>query len=208
MILDHFSFTNPGGRDRNEDAVGSSVRSGKGIFVVADGLGGHKDGELASRCVVENLLREHESTRTQDRTGWLVSILADTNSRILKMQQDARSVMKSTAVVLCIDDDVAVWAHVGDSRLYHIHDSNIDYITPDHSVAYKKYAAGEITRFQINTDEDQATLLRSLGSADRYEAQVCTEPVLLSHGDAFLLCSDGVWEYLHDEEVLVDYLKA
>ncbi len=208
MILDHYSFTGPGGRSVNEDSIGSALRLGKGIFVVADGLGGHKDGELASKCVVETLLREYESHHAEDRRNWLKDALTLANSYILKLQQDMKSIMKSTAVVLCVDDDSACWAHVGDSRLYFIHDRRIEYITPDHSVAYKKYAAGEISRFQINTDEDQATLLRSLGSPDRNEAGICPEPVRLSVNDAFLLCSDGVWEYLHDEEVLVDYLKA
>ncbi|MCR5232889.1 MAG: protein phosphatase 2C domain-containing protein [Lachnospiraceae bacterium] len=208
MILDHYSFTGPGGRSVNEDSIGTALRFDKGIFVVADGLGGHKDGELASKCVVETLLGEHESLHTDDRRTWLKDALASANSYILKLQQDMKSIMKSTAVVLCVDNDMACWAHVGDSRLYFIHDRRIEYITPDHSVAYKKYAAGEISRFQINTDEDQATLLRSLGSPDRNEASICSEPVRLSLNDAFLLCSDGVWEYLHDEEVLVDYLKA
>ena len=209
MKLDHYSYTNQGSRKHNEDAVGVRVYEDRAIFVVADGLGGHKKGEVASERVVGLVLEafrdEEPSGRRED---FLSSVLAAANADILKMQDEQRCVMKSTAVVLAIDGNSAAWAHVGDSRLYYIHGSELAYITHDHSVAYKKYAAGEITRFQINTDEDQATLLRSLGSKDRHEAEICREPVTIGSGDAFMLCSDGVWEYLHDDEVLVDYLKA
>ena len=116
--------------------------------------------------------------------------------------------MKSTAVALLIEDGTACWAHAGDSRLYYIHDREMKWITADHSVAYKKYKAGEITREQLRTDEDQSSLLRTLGGRERSDPELCEQPVKLENGDAFLLCSDGAWEYFSDGEVLIDYLKA
>ena len=124
------------------------------------------------------------------------------------LQKEQGRVMKSTAVALAIDDDKACWAHAGDSRLYYIRQGRINHITWDHSVAFKKWRAGEITRWQINTDEDQSALLRTLGSEDRSEPEAGPANVEIAPGDAFMLCSDGVWEYLHDTEVLVDYLKS
>ncbi|MCR4923433.1 MAG: protein phosphatase 2C domain-containing protein [Lachnospiraceae bacterium] len=207
MDIDHYSYSNPGGRSHNEDAIGSKLSGEKGIFIVADGLGGHKKGELASEYVVESMLEAFEADSSMDRSLWLKESLARINSGILELQKENDCIMKSTAVVLCIEGEKACFGHVGDSRLYYIHNMDIDYITHDHSVAYKKYMAGEISRLDINTDEDQATLLRSLGSSDRYEAEVA-EAVTMESGDGFMLCSDGIWEYLHDDEVLVDYLKA
>ena len=68
--------------------------------------------------------------------------------------------------------------------------------TDDHSVAYKKYKAGEITREEIGFDDDQSSLLRTLGSEDRYEPSVRELNLVPRKGDAFLLCSDGFWEYV------------
>ncbi len=113
-----------------------------------------------------------------------------------------------TTVVLVIDGKHAVWANTGDSRLYYIHRGELFSVTEDHSVAYKKFKAGEIAREAIAADEDQSSLLRTLGNEERYEQDVYESGTSLEQGDAFLLCSDGAWEYLSDYEALVDYHKA
>lgn len=82
------------------------------------------------------------------------------------------------------------------------------YCTNDHSVAFKKYKSGEITREQIAADEDQSSLLRSLGNNDRYKPEIYSPNIEIGKGDAFFLCSDGAWEYLRDEEILIDFLKS
>lgn len=207
MIFDEYEYTNKGGRLYNEDSIGARQIGEAGIFVVADGLGGHQFGELASACVRDTLL-DGWSPQESDRVEWLTLQIKEANDQILRLQQEKNSVLKSTVVSLAIDGEQAVWANVGDSRLYYLHQSEIYQITEDHSVAYKKYKAGEITREQIGQDEDQSCLLRSVGSKERYEPDVCVSNVPLESGDAFLLCSDGVWEYLKDEEILIDYLKA
>ena len=207
MIFDEFEFTNQGGRPYNEDSVGSKQDDGCGIFVVADGLGGHQFGEVASACVRDTLL-EGWRPEEADRQEWIGEQIAEANRRVLAMEQEKKSVLKSTVVVLTIDGERAVWANVGDSRLYYLHKSEIRSVTKDHSVAYKKYKAGEITREQIGQDEDQSCLLRAIGGGDRNEPDVYDADVPLEAGDAFLLCSDGVWEYVRDEEILIDFLKA
>ena len=209
MNLDHYTYTGRGGRDYNEDAVGSKLSDNRAMFVLADGLGGHSMGETASQCVIDTLLSAFTGESAgADGRDFISGLLSLANDNILKLQEENYCVMKSTAVVLYIEDDTAVWAHVGDSRLYYIHEGRIDHITGDHSVAYKKYAAGQITRQELKTDEDQSVLLRSLGSRNRYEAETNTEPVRLTQGDAFLLCSDGLWEYLDDDEVLETFVST
>lgn len=207
MIFDKFEYTNQGGRPYNEDAVGSEESGESGIFVVADGLGGHQFGEVASTCVRDTLLKEWRPDE-ENRVIWLKDIVAKANNRVLAIQKEKKCVLKSTVVALTIDGDKAVWANVGDSRLYYLHESRIYAVTEDHTVSYKKYKAGEITREQICQDEDQSCLLRSIGSEDRNEPDIHISDVPLEAGDAFLLCSDGVWEYLKEEEVLIDLLKA
>lgn len=207
MIFDSYTYTSPGGRAYNEDAVGIRKDGEDGIFVVADGLGGHQFGEVASACVRDTLL-ESWYPGEEDRAEWIRQQIANANLQVLEIAQERKSVLKSTVVALMIEGEQAVWANVGDSRLYYLHRSCIRSITEDHSVAYKKYKAGEILREQIGQDEDQSCLLRAVGSEDRNEPDVyvCDSP--LEAGDAFMLCTDGVWEYLRDEEILIDLLKA
>lgn len=207
MVFDAFLYTNEGGRAYNEDSAGLRQEGADGIFVVADGLGGHQFGEVASACVRDALLESWHPGEA-NREGWIRTRIAEANRKVLAIARERKSVLKSTVVALVIEGEQAVWANVGDSRLYYLHGDRIERITEDHSVAYKKYKAGEITRQQIGQDEDQSCLLRAVGSEDRNEPDVCVCDVPLEPGDAFLLCTDGVWEYLKDEEILIDLLKA
>lgn len=207
MNFDVYEYSNKGGRNYNEDSTACKYDGGKGIFVVADGLGGHRFGELASACVTETVLAEWDGFSETPETQ-LREIIVQANYNVLQQQQEKNVVMKSTAAVLAIDGDKAVFANTGDSRVYFFHKSVLQMVTSDHSVAYKKYKAGEITRDMIGSDEDQSRLLRTLGSEDRYQPDVYTITQPLEPGDAFVLCSDGIWEYLRDEEILVDLLKS
>lgn len=201
-------FTNEGGRTYNEDFAAFREETDNGIYIVADGLGGHQHGEMASQCVGDLLLEAWNAGIGNDRAGWLQNQIEEANQRLLELQQEAQNTMKTTLVALVISEEHAAWANVGDSRLYFLRDREILHMTEDHSVAYKKYRAGQITKAQIGQDEDQSCLLRSLGSRERWEPDVYDYAECLRPQDGFLLCSDGLWEYLHDEEILTDYLKA
>ena len=207
-MFDVYEYTNQGGRDYNEDAVGHCIDGEYGIFVVADGLGGHSFGEVASACVRDTLTGAWPPAAEDDLGTWLRERIAEANDRILALQKEKGTTLKSTAVVLLIADGQAIWAHVGDSRLYYIHEGRLQEVTEDHSVAFKKYKAGEITKAQIAQDEDQSRLLRTLGSEERNEPTVRFLEKYIVPGDGFLLCSDGAWEYLKDEEIAIDLLKA
>lgn len=206
-MFDVFEYTNQGGRSYNEDSIGSNFNDCSGIFVVADGLGGHALGEEASAIAVETIVSGWNPSE-EDAVTQLKGKIAEANQNILQLQEEMNAVMKTTVAVLAVNDKQAVWANVGDSRVYFIHGNRLHACTNDHSVAYKKYKSGEITREQIATDEDQSRLLRSLGSVERNEPDIHAADVPLEPGDAFFLCSDGAWEYLMDEEILIDFLKS
>lgn len=208
MNLDSFTFTSEGGRAYNEDFVACREDGDRAIYVVADGLGGHQNGEMASECVADSLILAWESSGREEWGRWLDEQTAAANQRLLELQREQRSNMKSTLAALLIDGQQAFWGNVGDSRVYYLHGQAIADITEDHSVAYKKYKAGQITRAQIGQDEDQSCLLRALGNTDRWEPDLheCGENI--AEGDGFLLCSDGLWEYVYDEEILIDFLKS
>ena len=137
MTLDSYSYTNQGGRSYNQDAVGTGSLPEGAVFVVADGLGGHLDGELASKRTVDTILACPPAP--EEALGpWLEKRIAQANADILALQQERRSNMKSTVAALAVSGGRAVWANVGDSRVYYLHGRAIEKITEDHSVAYKK----------------------------------------------------------------------
>ncbi len=206
MTIDSYIYTNPGGREYNEDFVDKKDLSDGIVFILADGLGGHQRGELASKCVAFTFVKAKDPSPQADMEKWIANGLKKTNDNLLFIQNREKCNMKTTAVILSVRATNACWAHVGDSRLYFFHNEHIESVTEDHSVAYKKYRAGEITREQIATDEDQSALLRTLGGKTCPPVDTASSPV--EKGDAFLLCSDGLWEYVRDEEMLIDLNKA
>ena len=208
MLLDTFVFESAGGREYNEDAAGIRPVPGGALCVLCDGLGGHRFGDLASKRALESLTAAPPPAPEDDAAAWLTERLERANADILALQKEKRSVMKSTAVALLLRGRKAAWAHVGDSRLYYFHGGELISVTEDHSVAYRKFKAGEIRRGEIATDPDQSSLLRALGNAERHQCALGETEEPLEPGDAFLLCSDGVWEYLPDGEALLDLLKA
>lgn len=208
MNLDAYAFSDKGGRSHNEDCVGYKTDGSRGIFVVADGLGGHAAGEVASALVTNDLLEAWDGTTGPVDIDWLRKAIAQANDHIVEEQQRLGNRMHTTVVVLAIEDGRALWAHVGDSRLYHLHEGALASVTADHSVAYAKYRSGEISRAQIAEDPDQSRLLKTLGNTGRLRVDCGGWGRSLGEGDSFFLCTDGVWEYLSDTEILVDRLKS
>lgn len=206
-MIDIYSYTSQGGRPYNEDSVGYAYTAYGAVLAAADGLGGHKGGATASKITVDTLLKEPLEDNTDNKT-WLRKRLDAANQAILDEQAAQANQMKSTVVALKISGTKATWAHLGDSRLYYLHNSEIAAVTEDHSVAFKKYRAGEISRAEIADDEDQSSLLRSLGVHGKLKPDFGEAGAPLTAGDGFLLCSDGFWEYLQDQEILFDFLKV
>ena len=206
-MIDSFFFTAPGGREQNEDAVGQREIPGGTLFLLADGLGGHQRGAEASAQVIASM-QDAASPEEEDLEQWLTRSITQANEVLLRLQADSGSTMRSTLVALALTENQVVWAHVGDSRLYYIRGGRLISFTNDHSVAYAKYKSGEITRAQIGQDEDQSSLLRSLGNPTRNHPDLAVLDSPPQSGDGFLLCSDGLWEYLYDGEILVDFCKS
>ena len=214
MRLEAYLYTNPGGRRDNEDSADYWIEADSGIFVLADGLGGHRDGAAASALVTRSLLdswsRKELPDKDTDISAWLYESILTANDELLAAQKEQGSSMKSTIVALAIDWVNCAWAHVGDSRLYYLTNGHIIHATQDHSVSFKKFLAGEIGLEDINFDDDRSSLLRVVGDPGRCQPDTGMPEIngQLCPGDAFLLCSDGFWEYLYDLEILIDFLKS
>lgn len=202
MRISAYCYTNQGGRDHNEDSVRCSAEDG--IFVLADGLGGHGRGGTASALAADVLFAGCSTVHPSPDA--LLELFRRANEEILEGQRrPGQEEMKTTAVALVLAGHRAVWAHIGDSRLYRFSGGALTRETRDHSVTYMKYLGGEISYMDTYHDDDRSSLLRVLGREPcRPEAG---EAALLP-GDAFALCSDGFWEYVYQEEMLADILKA
>jgi serine/threonine protein phosphatase PrpC len=117
--------------------------------------------------------------------------------------------MRTTIVVLITDSKRAVWAHVGDSRLYCFEDGRIVSRTSDHSVVQAMVDAGELSPDQIRHHEDRSRLLRCLGNPNGdLRPTILEHPRNLARGTSFLMCTDGFWENVTETEMEVDFTKA
>ncbi len=197
------TYTNIGGRPRNEDTVMWKKHEEKRLcVVVADGLGGHGGGELASARASE-LICGRWSGQVDEEV--LRNLVKAANEAVLAIQTPQCS-MKTTVVALNLMASRAVWAHAGDSRLYRFLDGKLQFQTRDHSAAQIGVMLGQITPDQIRHHPDRNRVLRALGQDEELQVETGSCPIGPGR-TAFLLCSDGFWEYVLEEEMERD-LKA
>ncbi|HSP16189.1 MAG TPA: Stp1/IreP family PP2C-type Ser/Thr phosphatase [Thermoanaerobaculia bacterium] len=200
-------------RQHNEDAF--LVETNAKLFLVADGMGGHAAGEIASRIAVDSISEFILHTKEDDgtwphaydehykrSTNRLMAAVRMANTRVLEaMRKDARLRGMGTTVVACLaDNDVMSFAHVGDSRAYLIRNNNLNRITNDHSWVFEQVQAGMLTEAEAEKHPLRNVITRALGGALQVNpdaSEVETKP-----GDVFLLCSDGLTGMVPEEEIL------
>lgn len=197
MTFIHDSYTAVGGRKNNEDALIISQRDPALLYVVADGLGGHDSGELASEIAVNEIKEIFDS---DPKSFDPISAIQSANTKILQEQINMGLKMKTTIVLAYINNDQIVFAHVGDSRAYAFRDKSIMYQSVDHSASQMAVSIGEITADQIRKHEDRNVLTRALGVSENIKVDVVSVPC--SQVDAMILCTDGFWEYVYEEDML------
>ncbi len=200
-----YHYTCIGGRKNNQDSLWYSEDAQQGIWVVADGLGGHHHSELASALVV----RTAEEAWKQDSSVDLGLLLKDCHKRILAMQQEHPEAENaaSTAVLARRQGNQFACAHTGDSRLYYFRNGQLMFRTKDHSIAQLNVTLGEITEKEQRTSPDRNKLYNVLGGEKEPKPEV-KDGFGIKSGDAFLLCTDGFWEYLAETEIQIDLAKA
>lgn len=203
-------ITAAGGRKFNEDNYGFERLEQAGCWVVADGLGGHKGGAAASKAAVQAVLqcfRENPGSSSEDVRQYIDAA----NNKIISVQEeDVRMVsMRTTLVILASNYSSAVWGHVGDSRLYMFRQGRLIYQTKDHSVPQSLVDAGYITADQIRGHEERNRLLKALGQPRvQVKPAVIDSPYCIAAGDAFLLCTDGFWEYVLEFQMEEELARA
>ncbi|HKS22085.1 MAG TPA: Stp1/IreP family PP2C-type Ser/Thr phosphatase [Thermoanaerobaculia bacterium] len=200
-------------RQHNEDAylVADEAR----LYLVADGMGGHAAGEIASRIAVDSISEFILHTKEDDgtwphaydehftrSTNRLMAAVRLANTRVLEaMRKDARLRGMGTTVVACLaDDDTMSVAHVGDSRAYLVRDGRLSRLTNDHSWVFEQVQAGMLTEEEAEKHPLRNVITRALGGALQVSPDASEVPS--KPGDVYLLCSDGLTGMLPEEEIL------
>jgi len=200
-------------RQHNEDAF--LVADEAKLYLVADGMGGHAAGEIASRIAVDSISEFILHTREDDgtwphaydeqytrSTNRLMAAVRLANTRVLEaMRKDARLRGMGTTVVACLaDDDTMSVAHVGDSRAYLVRDGRLSRLTNDHSWVFEQVQAGMLTEEEAEKHPLRNVITRALGGALSVSpdaSEVASKP-----GDVYLLCSDGLTGMVPEDEIL------
>jgi len=192
-------YSHRGGRAANEDSI-SLVESPSSVAaIVADGLGGEGGGDVASQAAVKTI--SGELSGGEATAARVAAAIRLANDEITKLHT-TRVRMKTTVAVLYLSGSQAFAAHVGDTRIYHFRKNKILYQSADHTVSQMAVNAGEISVADIRTHIDRNKLTNALGSG-RAAIPDMTE-LYAKDGDAFLLCSDGFWEYVLESEMCED----
>ena len=200
-------YTNIGSRDTNEDSVGELEKDGSYCFVLADGLGGHGRGEVASSIAVETALKLFDENGNSSE--YPAECFRKVQETVMERQSSSPELadMKTTMVLLRIDREEIIWGHIGDSRLYHFQSGKLKSHTLDHSVPQMLVSAGEIKEKDIRFHEDRNRLLRVIGAEWGNRSFDLSELIGRRSGQAFLMCSDGFWELI-DEKQMIKCLRA
>ncbi len=195
-------------RDSNEDNMtrlvpkDPKIMERKGaIFVVADGMGGHAAGEVASEIAVETIREEYYEAEQEDIPEAMVHAIKQANQVIYDRatEQAGRAGMGTTCVVAVVRGGLAYLANVGDSRAYLVRDGQIRQLTHDHSWVAEQVRAGMLTDEQARTHAHRNVITRALGTQPEVLPDLFIQP--LQDGDLLLLCSDGLSGYVSDEEI-------
>ncbi len=185
-------------RRNNEDSL---IVIEPKIFVVADGMGGAKAGEVASRTLVETVKNFLLKTPPPWNEKILASAILTANKKIsdLARQNENYSGMGTTATILSLDEKLAYFAHVGDSRLYRLRNNFLEQITEDHSYVETLVRRGDLTPEEARVHPMKNVLIQAVGAVEKIFIDQANFPV--EGGDMFLLCTDGLTNMVDDESI-------
>ena len=171
------------------------------IFLVADGMGGHRAGGYASSCAVETILQEAGICPEEEVEQILTRAIRRANEVIAhRAGEDERLAgMGTTVVAACLKQEELIAANVGDSRLYVVHDDSIEQVTEDHSLVQEMVKYGGINREEARVHPNKNIITRAVGLEE--DLQVDCFRRTLRRGDRVLLCSDGLTDMLEDEQI-------
>ncbi|MDQ1913184.1 Stp1/IreP family PP2C-type Ser/Thr phosphatase [Paenibacillus sp. GD4] len=192
----------------NEDrAVVQDELNGLSLAIVADGMGGHQAGDIASQMAVEliqfQLQTLHREMSIEERKQLVKSAVEIANEKIFEFASRRENYhgMGTTVVVVLADEQHVVVAHIGDSRAYRVHKGQMEQLTEDHSLVNELVKSGQITREEAFHHPRRNVLTRALGTEPTIEVDV--RDIAWEQGDVLLLCSDGLSSLVDQEKLTV-----
>ncbi len=207
MKFSVFQVSRKGGREKNEDRMGYCYTRESGLFVLADGMGGHPEGEVAAQLALQTvsaLYQKEARPIIKDVASFLTSALLAAHHQIIRYasEKGMLDTPRTTFVACVVQGGAATWIHCGDSRLYLVRDNELVVRTRDHSYL-EQHAAGIIRMDKLNRN----ILFTCLGSPTKPVFDVAG-PTLLQQGDRLLLCSDGLWGTVSDTDIVLQMSKG
>ncbi|HLZ64095.1 MAG TPA: Stp1/IreP family PP2C-type Ser/Thr phosphatase [Ktedonosporobacter sp.] len=196
-------------RSTNEDNMTSvipqdpQILAKKGaLFVVADGMGGHTKGEVASEMAVSGVSTMYYQQEEEDIPVALIQAIQSANQSICKESEgkSAKDSMGTTCIAAVLRGDTAYIANVGDSRAYIVSQGQVRQISHDHSPVAELLRAGKITKEEARNHPERNVIFRCLGTQSEVEVDVFAEPV--QKGDILVLCTDGLSALVEEDELL------
>jgi serine/threonine protein phosphatase PrpC len=208
-----YQVSRRGGREKNEDRMGYCYTREAGLFALADGMGGHPEGEVASQLALQTmaaLFQREAKPRLAEPLRFLQDAILAGHHQLLRYATD-RSLIdtpRTTLVACIIQDNAAYWAHCGDSRLYLLRGEKLVARTRDHSYSELQHTLGMVV--PIGTRVNRNVLFTCLGSPGKPVIDTAG-PLVVHPGDRVMLCSDGLWGAISDAvitEVLATHTVA
>lgn len=189
---------NKGDKNEQQDSCDVFEKDGKILMVLADGLGGHNGGKIASKTLLEEAQKEfHEDDAPKEM---FEKIVKNTKEKLKHLTQNDKTLNpKTTCVMSLIEDKNIHFAHIGDSRAYLFENKELMYRSKDHSVVQMLVGMGDITEEQMSSHPDKSKLLKSIGEDEN--ADITYKNIICKDGFTILLCSDGLWENLSEHEI-------
>lgn len=194
-----------GPRPYNQDRLAYSYSKDALLIVLADGMGGHRHGEVAAQLAVKTLtdaFQEEAQPKLKNPGGFLRHAIQYVHDAIgaVTVAQDMLEAPRTTIVAAILQDDHLYCAHVGDSRLYHFREGRLKFKTEDHSLVQVLYNRGQLDKDDMLTHPQRHKIYNCLGG-DKQPQIALTQTDDLFEGDTLLLCSDGLWSVLDDTEI-------
>ncbi len=187
-----------GMRSSNQDCVGNANRADLVCFVISDGAGGHEGGEVASRIVVDSMLAKFTSTPAFGAHA-LISYTSEAIASVAAAHHD----MSATLAALLIDgaNGQALWAHLGDTRIYLFRDNKLLTVTKDHSLTQQLIDAGYAKAANLREHPQRNILFAAVGAEGDNPVALGEGPITLRADDALLICTDGLWEWVFEADM-------
>ncbi len=192
-----------GGRAENQDFYGTAQTLYGELIVVCDGMGGHNGGRHAAETAVQLILEEVTNGVDSNPANALYAAISKANTAIWEESHTNINLkgMGTTVVALLITSEKAVSCHVGDSRIYQVYNGKILFRTFDHSHVFEMVKAGLITEEQARLSEKSNIITRALGISPIVDIDI-TDNIPYQKGDRFLLCTDGIWGAVPENELV------